>query len=139
LHRLARWAGDRTWPDRLVLILHIAYLFVPLGFLLLAANDRFAISQSAGIHAWTIGAMATLTLAVMTRATLGHTGRLLSASRATQFIYGSVVSAALLRVGAALDSTHGNLLLHLSALAWILAFVMFAAIYGPMLLQRKIA
>jgi uncharacterized protein involved in response to NO len=137
--RLARWAGDRTWPDRLVLILHLAYLFVPVGFLLLAANDRFGISQSAGIHAWTIGAMATLTLAVMTRATLGHTGRLLSASRATQFIYGSVISAALLRVGAAFDSTDSNLLLHLSALAWILAFVVFAAIYGPMLLQRKVA
>jgi uncharacterized protein involved in response to NO len=138
LARLARWAGDRTWRDRLVLVLHIAYLFVPAGFLLLAASDQFGVPPSAGIHAWTIGAMASLTLAVMTRATLGHTGRLLSASRATQFIFGSIVIAALLRIGATFYIAQGDVLLHLSALAWILAFVMFVAIYGPMLLQRKV-
>jgi uncharacterized protein involved in response to NO len=137
LARLARWAGDRTWRDRLVLVLHIAYLFVPVGFLLLAASDIFGIPPSAGIHAWTVGAMATLTLAVMTRATLGHTGRLLSANRATQFVYGSIVVAALLRIGAALAVAQSNLLLHLSALAWLLAFAVFAMTYGPMLLQRK--
>jgi uncharacterized protein involved in response to NO len=138
LARLARWAGDRTWRDRLVLVLHVAYLFVPVGFLLMAASDKFDIPPSAGIHAWTIGAMATLTLAVMTRATLGHTGKLLSANRATQFIYGSIVAAALLRIGAALDVAQSNLLLHLSALAWLLAFIVFVMTYGPMLLQRKV-
>ncbi|MGY4423004.1 NnrS family protein [Bradyrhizobium sp. JR3.5] len=139
LARLARWAGERTWRDRLVLVLHIAYLFVPAGFLLLAASDEIGIAPSAGIHAWTIGAMATLTLAVMTRATLGHTGRLLRASPATQFIFGSIVVAALLRIGATLYIAQGNMLLHLSAGAWMLAFVVFAVIYGPMLLQRKVA
>jgi uncharacterized protein involved in response to NO len=139
LARLARWAGDRTWRDRLVLVLHVAYLFVPVGFLLMAASDKFEIPPSAGIHAWTIGAMATLTLAVMTRATLGHTGKLLSANRATRFIYGSIVVAALLRIGAALDVAQSNLLLHLSALAWLLAFIVFVMTYGPMLLlQRKV-
>ena len=139
LARLARWAGDRTWRDRLVLVLHVAYLFVPVGFLLMAASDKFEIPPSAGIHAWTIGAMATLTLAVMTRATLGHAGKLLSANRATQFIYGSIVVATLLRIGAALDVAQSNLLLHLSALAWLLAFIIFVMTYGPMLLlQRKV-
>lgn len=138
LARLARWAGDRTWRDRLVVVLHVAYLFVPAGFLLLAAGDRFGIPPSAGIHAWTVGAMATLTLAVMTRATLGHTGRLLSANRATQFIYGSIVVAALLRIGAAFATAQSSALLHVSALAWILAFAVFATTYGPMLLQRKV-
>lgn len=135
--RLARWAGERTWRESLALVLHVAYLFVPVGFLLLAASDKFGIPPSAGIHAWTVGAMATLTLAVMTRATLGHTGRQLSANRATQFIYGSVVAAALLRIGAALDVARSGVLLHLSALAWLLAFAVFAIVYGPMLLQRK--
>jgi uncharacterized protein involved in response to NO len=135
--RLVRWAGERTWRDSLVFVLHVAYLFVPVGFLLLAASDKFGIPPSAGIHAWTVGAMATLTLAVMTRATLGHTGRQLSANRATQFIYGSIVAAALLRIGAALDVARSGVLLHLSALAWLLAFAVFAIVYGPMLLQRK--
>lgn len=137
LARLARWAGDRTWRDRLVLVLHLAYLFVPVGFLFLAASDKFGIAPSAGIHAWTIGAMATLTLAVMTRATLGHTGRSLNANRATQFIYGSIVAAALLRIGAVLAVAQSQALLRLSALAWLLAFIVFATTYGPMLLQRK--
>jgi uncharacterized protein involved in response to NO len=111
---------------------------VPIGFLLLAAGNKFGVPPSAGIHAWTIGAMATLTLAVVTRATLGHTGRLLGASRGTQFVYGSIIIAALLRIGATLYIAQGNVLLHLSALAWIIAFVVFAVIYGPMLLQRKV-
>jgi uncharacterized protein involved in response to NO len=81
--------------------------------------------------------MATLTLAVMTRATLGHTGRSLNANRATQFIYGSIVAAALLRIGAVLAVAQSQALLHLSALAWLLAFIVFATTYGPMLLQRK--
>lgn len=56
--RLARWAGDRTMADRLVLVLHVGYAFVPRGFLLggLAAFD--AVLPSAGIHAWTTGAWA---------------------------------------------------------------------------------
>jgi uncharacterized protein involved in response to NO len=139
LVRLARWAGERTWSDRLVLILHVAYLFVPLGFLLLAASGPLDIPQSAGIHAWTIGAMTALTLAVMTRATLGHTGRVLSAGAATQLIYGAILVAAVLRIAAALEAAQSDLLLHLVALAWIVAFVVFSASYGPMLLRSKVA
>ena len=67
--------------DRLVLILHLAYAFIPAGYILsgLAAFD--VVPASAGIHAWTGGAIGSMTLAVMTRATLGHTGQLLRASR----------------------------------------------------------
>ena len=137
LIRLARWAGERTLTDRLVLVLHVAYLFVPVGFLLLAGGERFGLPASAGIHAWTVGAMTTLTLAVMTRATLGHIGRALSANRATEVVYGAIVAAAVLRIVAALAGAQANLLLHLSALAWIIAFVAFVASYGPMLLRPK--
>src|SRR5499427_4340768 len=87
--RLARWAGDRTLADRLVLVLHVAYAFVPLGFLLLGAAILWPtmVSPSAGLHAWTVGAIGQMTLAVMTRAALGHTGQPLKASAATQVIY----------------------------------------------------
>jgi uncharacterized protein involved in response to NO len=139
LVRLARWAGERTFADRLVLVLHVAYLFVPAGFLLLAAAEFSGIPQSAGIHAWTIGGMTTLTLAVMTRATLGHTGRALSAGRATELTYGLIVAAAALRIAAALVPAQAFLLVHLSALAWLLGFVAFVATYGPMLLRPKVA
>src|SRR5262249_40443816 len=70
--RLARWAGDHTFADRLVLVLHVAYGFVPLGFLLLGAAVLWPAEwpMSAGLHAWTTGAFGLMTLAVMTRASL---------------------------------------------------------------------
>ena len=137
--RLARWAGDRTWSDRLVLILHVAYLFVPIGFWLLAASILFGIPRSAAIHAWTIGTMASLTLAVMTRATLGHTGRPLQANFGTQIVYGAVVTAAISRVGASLFTSQSDVLLQLSALVWIVAFATFVIVYGPMLVRPKVS
>ena len=72
--RLARWAGYRTVSDRLVLILHVAYAFVPAGFLLAALSAVDLVAPSAGIHAWTGGAIGSMTIAVMTRASLGHYG-----------------------------------------------------------------
>jgi uncharacterized protein involved in response to NO len=135
--RLARWAGDRTFSDRLVLVLHVGYAFVPLGFLLSSAGALDLVAASAGIHAWTVGAAGTMTLAVMTRASLGHTGHALAASVFTQGIYAAVVTAALARIGASLFPAWSGLLLHLTVLAWCVAFFGFAASYGPLLLGKK--
>jgi uncharacterized protein involved in response to NO len=136
LLRLGRWAGDRTATERLVLVLHVGYLFVPLGFLLTGASILgTSVPPSVGIHAWTAGAIGLMTLAVMTRATLGHTGQVLTASFATQFIYACAVVAALTRMAAPFDAS--PVLLHVSALAWVLAFGGFAAIYGPLLIGRR--
>jgi uncharacterized protein involved in response to NO len=134
--RLVRWAGDRTLADRLVLILHVGYAFVPLGFLLIGLSTMIAaIPASAGVHAWSAGAIGVMTLAVMTRASLGHTGQPLQAGRATQAIYAAVVVAAFARIIAAFD---GSLeLLELSGLAWIAGFTLFLLVYGPLLVARK--
>jgi uncharacterized protein involved in response to NO len=135
--RLARWAGDRTLSDRLVLVLHLGYAFIPVGFLLLGAAILWPadIPTSAGIHAWTAGAIGLMTLAVMTRASLGHTGMPLAASAGTQIIYGLVLVGALARVVAALLGSMP--LLHTSALLWIAAFAGFAVVYGPLLTVRR--
>jgi uncharacterized protein involved in response to NO len=136
--RLARWAGDRTLRDRLVLILHVGYAFVPLGFLLVACASLFPdrVPMTAGIHAWTAGAIGTMTLAIMTRASLGHTGHALYAGRLTQAIYLAVVLAAVLRIAAAFaGNTH--VLLAAAGAAWIAAFWMFTGGYGPMLWQPR--
>jgi uncharacterized protein involved in response to NO len=135
--RLARWAGDRTWRDRLVLILHVGYAFVPLGFLLTGAAVFGIGAESAGIHAWTVGAAGTMTLAVMTRASLGHTGRALVASPMTQAVYAAIVIAALARICASLEPIYSEPLLQLSVLGWCFAFFGFAASYGPMLLSLR--
>ncbi|MCP3473612.1 NnrS family protein [Bradyrhizobium sp. CCGUVB1N3] len=135
--RLARWAGDRTTRERLLLILHIGYAFVPLGFLLHAAAAFGALPASAGIHAWMAGAAGTMTLAVMTRATLGHTGQALTASVATQAIYAAIVVAALARICAVISPADSEVLLHVAAFGWIAAFAGFAIAFGPLLLGSK--
>jgi len=133
LVRLARWAGDRTLAERLLVILHVGYFFVPLGFLLNALAAFGHALPSAGIHAWMAGAAGIMTLGVMTRATLGHTGQRLTASPATQAIYAAIVVAALARVCAVLDGADSGMLLHIAAFAWVAAFAGFAVAYGPLL------
>lgn len=128
--RLIRWAGYRTFADRLVLILHVAYAFIPAGFILTALSAFGLLAPGAGIHAWTGGAIGVMTLAVMSRATLGHTGRRLEASPATHLIYVSIIAAALARICAALETGHATTLLWLAAFAWTTAFVGFAVAYA---------
>jgi uncharacterized protein involved in response to NO len=135
--RLARWAGDRTWRDRLVLILHAGYAFVPLGFLLASAAAIDIVVTSAGIHAWTVGAAGAMTLAVMTRASLGHTGNALAASPMTQTIYAAVILAALARICASLEPGWSDALLRVTAFAWCVAFFGFALAFGPVLVGRQ--
>jgi uncharacterized protein involved in response to NO len=122
-----------------VLILHVGYAFVPVGFLLTSAAALDIGAASAGIHAWTVGAGGTMTLAVMSRASLGHTGNALAASPVTQAVYAAIVIAALARIGAALEPASSEPLLNISALAWISAFFGFAGSYGPLLVgtQRR--
>jgi uncharacterized protein involved in response to NO len=137
--RLGRWAGDRSLRDRLVLVLHVGYAFVPIGFLLLAGAILFppALPVSAGIHAWTVGAIGTMTLAIMTRASLGHTGHPLAAGSLTQTIYAAVLVAALLRVVAAFETGSEAVLLEAAGAAWITAFWLFAVGYGPLLSRPR--
>jgi uncharacterized protein involved in response to NO len=133
--RLARRAGDRTARERLVLILHLGYAFIPAGFLLTGLAVLDVVPAAAGIHAFAGGTIGTMTLAVMTRASLGHTGRALVASRATQAIYAAIVLAAVLRIAAAIAPAQAMLLLAIAGLLWSAAFLGFGAAYGPILLR----
>ena len=138
--RLARWAGERTLADRLVLILHVAYAFLPLGFVLTGVSTLVpAIPVSAGLHAWTAGAIGLMTLAVMTRATLGHTGQALKASIGTQCIYAAVIAAAVMRVCASVDTAHMHVLLAAAGIGWTAAFLGFALLYGRALCSTRAA
>lgn len=135
--RLWRWVGLSTLTQPLVFVLHVAYLFLPLGALALAGE--IAIPGLSGLgavqHLWMAGAIGLMTLAVMTRATLGHTGQPLAAGLGTCAIYCGIVAATLLRVSAGIWPTSASPLYAVSALLWIAAFVGFAVIYGPLLLR----
>ncbi len=136
--RLARWAGDRTAAEPLVWVLHAAYMFVSLGFALVAVGIARpdVLAPSGALHAWTAGAIGLMTLAVMTRASLGHTGRPLTATPAIQGLYTAAGISALARIVAAFDLAREPML-YLSATTWVLAFGGFAIVYAPLLLRPR--
>lgn len=136
--RLGRWAGERTAAEPLVLVLHVAYAFVPLGFFLLALSILLPdlVIPPGALHAWTAGAIGLMILAVMTRASLGHTGQPLTATRGITAIYVAIFVAAMARIVAAFDIARDPML-HLSATAWVLGFVGFTLIYAPLLTRRR--
>ena len=138
--RLARWRGWLARREALVWILHAGYAWVAIGLTLLglAALVPAAVPFTAGIHALTAGAMGVMTLAMMTRATRGHTGRPRVADAATTAIYAAALLAAVVRVCAPFHPEWGPALLGVSAALWALAFLGFALVYGPMLLRRSL-
>ena len=140
LARLARWRGWLARREPLVWILHLGYAWVGIGLILLglAALVPAAVPFTAGVHALTAGAMGVETLAIMTRATRGHTGRPRVADRATTAIYLLILGAALVRVCAPFHADWMTALLAVSASLWALAFAGFVAVYGPMLLRRSL-
>ncbi|MBY4636498.1 NnrS family protein [Sphingopyxis sp. XHP0097] len=136
--RLARWSGLKTIRDPLVVILHISYAWLPLGLLLLGASAFvWSIPASSALHALGAGAMSSMTLAVMTRATLGHTGRPLVADRATQLIYLLVTLGAVLRVAAPVLPFDYLRSIAVAGTMWGGAFLLFACVYGPKLLGPR--
>ncbi|WP_447932998.1 NnrS family protein [Sphingopyxis fribergensis] len=136
--RLARWSGLKTMRDPLVFILHISYAWLPLGLLLLGASAFvWCIPTSSALHALSAGAMASMTLAVMTRATLGHTGRPLVADRGTQFIYLLVTLGAILRFAAPILPFDYMLSITVAGAMWGGAFLLYASVYGPKLLGSR--
>ncbi len=139
--RLARWRGQAAWREPLLLVLHLGYGWLALGFLLLAIDGLTGLApQTAALHALTVGAIGTMTLAVMTRATLGHTGRPLAAGPGTVTIYALVTLAALLRLLAPLAGAEYLLVLSLAGAAWSGAFGLFALLYArPLALPRATA
>lgn len=136
--RVLRWRGVATRAEPLLLILHVGYGWLVLGVGLLGlATARAAVPESAAIHALTVGAFGTMILAVMTRATRGHTGRALAADGATASIYVLVTLAATTRVVAALVAALSMPLLIASAALWITAFGLFLLRYGLILLRMR--
>ncbi len=139
LARLARWAGYRTLAEPLVAVLHVGYLFLPLGAIALGVAILLpgSLAIAAEQHLWMGGAIGLMTMAVMTRATLGHTGQELTADPWTVVLYVALVASVLARVAAGALPTAASLMYGLSGLTWIGAFAGYAILYGPLLLRPR--
>jgi uncharacterized protein involved in response to NO len=139
LARLARWAGERTLVNGLLVVLHVFYLFLPLGFLALALAGALEDPawEVAAMHLFGIGAAGGMTLAVMTRASQGHTGRELESGPLLNLMFALVALAACLRVAAALLPAVPGLTTW-AGLAWVAAFGLFAFRVGPWLMRPRV-
>ena len=138
--RLSRWAGIASWPEPLLFILHIGYGWVAVGTALLGLSIfNIGVPVASAIHALTAGATAVMILAVMPRVTLGHTGRELTASRATVAVFVLINAAAIARVCASWHTEFMTIMLLVAGACWIAAFGLFELVYGPMLLTRRSA
>lgn len=140
LIRLARWRGEATLAEPLVLILHLGYLWLASGFVLLGLSvvAPAHVLPSVGVHALTAGAIGVMTLAIMTRSSRGHTGRPLTAGKAEILIYGLINAAALTRVAGGLIPVAYHPLLIASVGLWSAAFLAFVISYAPILLTPRL-
>ena len=136
--RMSRWQGHKTVREPLLLILHVGYGWLAAGLLLFGLDEFLdLLPTTAALHALTVGAIGTMTLAVMTRASLGHTGRPLVAGSGTQAIYALVTLAALLRVLSPLAGAQMMIILWAAGTLWTAAFGSFAILYGRVLTQPR--
>lgn len=133
--RLMRWRGLAVWGEKLLFVLHVAYLMVPLGFLSIAAAAIGWLSPQAALHVLTIGVVGGMMLAMMTRVALGHTGRALTASRLTVLSYLCLFAAALLRPLA--DALESGVLMQAAGGAFVLAFALYVLEYASLLLRAR--
>jgi uncharacterized protein involved in response to NO len=139
LGRLARWYGWLTWREPLVLILHVGYGWFALSLLILGGSILgIGLPAEDAVHAFTAGAVGAMTLAVMTRASLGHTGRPRHAGPLTVCIYMLVNVGAVLRVFGPMTGLSTNLVMGVAAGSWSGAYLLFAMVYGPFLLRPSL-
>ncbi len=140
LLRLARWQGHRTLDEPLLWVLHVAYGWLPVALALKAAWLLGGIVPAAAwLHALTMGAFATMILAVMTRAALGHTGRPLVAPRSMAAAYVLLTGAVLARVfGPALEPAGWALWTGGAAALWTAAFALYLVVYAPILCRPRV-
>ncbi len=137
--RWSGWVTMKYWSVPLLWILHLGYAWIVLGFVLLALAAA-GVAQATGpaLHAFTSGAIGVLTLGMMARVSLGHTGRPMELPRVMNVAFVAANLAALLRVGLPLVAPESHpVAMALAGSAWMLAFGIFAVVYGPMLMRPR--
>lgn len=137
--RLSRWCGLSTRSEPLLLVLHVAFATIPLGFLAIAASILWPspVEPAAAVHIWTVGTVGAITLAMMTRATRGHSGRPLEAGRLEIALFTLVFIGTAARVAAPYAGGWHVHALDCAGLAWAAAYLVFAVGYGRMLIIQR--
>ena len=139
LARWLRWQPWKTLGTPLVWVLHVAYFWIPVHLALRGLAEMGWITASVATHALTVGAIGGLIIGMMTRTALGHTGRLLKASRADVACYLLVLASALIRVGVPMlaPAQIVNAVIWSAAL-WSGGFALYAVTYWPVLTRARV-
>lgn len=138
--RLIGWYTPGIWKKSLLWSLYLAMLFINIGFLLFALSTYIGISKFLALHAFAYGGIGVITLGMMARVTIGHTGRDINSPPATlKFIFSSILTGALLRVLLPLFAPeYYSTWIISSQLLWIVAFLLFIVTYAPLLIRPRI-
>jgi uncharacterized protein involved in response to NO len=137
--RLVGWYTKNIWDVPLLWILYAGYGWIILGFAFAAFSAYSLIQPSLSLHAFTVGGIGSLTLGMMARVSLGHTGRMLVASRAIGIAFILINVAAFIRVVLPIVLPHWYLtIIYCSSLAWFSAFSLFIFVYTPILSTKRI-
>ncbi len=138
LLRLAGWYQTALWQHPLLWILHAGYGFIVLGFGLQAAAQLGWLSTSIALHAFTVGGIGGLTLGMMARVSLGHTGRTLAVNKLIITAFACLILSALVRISAQWLPLPYNTVLHISGGLWMLAWLLFVIRYLPILIKPRV-
>lgn len=136
--RLSSWSGFRAFSEPLLFILHLAYAWFPIGYALVGLSVFSGYPATAALHALTIGVIVGMIIAMTTRVSLGHTGRPLRAARMTVVIYVLWMATVLVRLIGPLIGEMYIRTVELAATLWMIAFILFAVIYWPILTKPRI-
>lgn len=139
LARMVHWGFGPSLKNPLLWVLHLGYVFVPLGFGMRAVAAFIPeLGVSTALHLLTAGAIGTLTLGMMTRVSLGHTGRPLQTPKALSVAFALVIAAALLRVvGPLIGGRVAMPMVHSASSLWALAFLIYLIRIAPSLFRPR--
>jgi len=137
--RLHGWHTLGIWQKPLLWGLFASFLMINLGFLVRAMAPVTALPGYLHIHAFAVGGIGIVTMSMMARVSLGHTGRNIYQSRVLMTVLlGCMALAALIRVFFPLmDPVDYQLWILVAGLLWMIAFSLFSIIFIPMLLTPR--
>lgn len=135
LPNLVRWHDKGIWGNSLLWSLYLAYAWLVLGLFLRGFGLIGWVSPYLGVHALTVGGIGLLTLSMMSRVALGHTGRKLEPAKLTVLALVLMLLASIVRVFFA--SSLGLLAYQVSAVLWMLALLLFVWVYTPLLIKPR--
>ncbi|MCP4074292.1 MAG: NnrS family protein [Hyphomicrobiales bacterium] len=137
--RIARWRGLAVVSEPLLLVLHLGQLWIPIWFCLMALSIGMPnmIDETTALHALSAGAVGTMTMAVITRASLGHAGRPLKAGKGAVAIFALVITSAVVRIFANWLPFEYLQAVALAGILWSMGFLLFVILWTPMLVTRK--